>query len=269
MKHAPRLVPRFDKESYGPGDAVTGAIEVTEPVENLRRLDAYLKYVDRSQNMSGAETFDAAEPLHEGPVQVGDRIPFELHLPPDALPNREEPEVGELAWSIVTEADIESGLDKTTTHSIPVDESASWTGPEPGGEPGEVKESGAGWDLTMEPDRWSLRRGESVNVMIGLEKPSADRDEIELGLMCQADHLVEYRNSDRELRQERRAKTVYEDWPGFDPALPRQEVTFEIPADAPFSYEGKAFGYRWFVVARERRKFRSDPTRSARLRVLP
>src|SRR4051794_16612103 len=106
MRGPARIVPRFDREAYGPGDTVSGFLEVVEDVGDLRRLDAYLKYVDRSPSFSGSVTQAAAEPLHEGPVSVGDRIPFAFPLPADALPEWRHPstaEMGSLTWAIVTE----------------------------------------------------------------------------------------------------------------------------------------------------------------------
>ena len=252
---------------------VDGVLEVVEPLDGVRRLDAYLKYVDRSPGYAGAVTQAAAEPLHEGPVAVGDRIPFAFELPADALPAWRHPateDIGTLSWAIVTETDIAAGLDKITMHDVPVAEGAAgWRGPEPPAE-GEVIASGGRWDVTLTPDRWALRRGETVTVTMEIGKPGPGRHSLELALACRAGYDVEHREpGDAGTRRETRWKTMHEEIPEVDPAAARQEFAFTIPARAPFSYDGSALCFRWFVRAKEARLLRSDPHLSVRLRVLP
>lgn len=271
-------MPRFARESFGPGDTVEGVLVVSKPIERVERLDAHLRYLDRSPDFSGGVTFDSAEPLFEGPLALGQEVPFRFALPADALPNWQDPttaNMGSLSWAIVIETIVDRGLDTTTTHSVPVNQAATWRGPDGVADAeGEVKASGMKrWDVTIAPDRWSLRRGERLNVAVEIGDPDAGRDKLELGLMCQADYAVEYvtRDSDgsRSTRRETRRATLFEDWPELDPGAASQTVTFRVPPDAPFSYDGSAFGFRWFVLAREAVRLRSDPHRSARLLVLP
>ena len=87
MRREATLVPQFAGGPYGPGETVEGVLVAREPLERARRLNAYLRYVDRSPSFSGAETYDAMEPLHEGAIGAGDEIPFKLRLPDDAYPN--------------------------------------------------------------------------------------------------------------------------------------------------------------------------------------
>ena len=133
MAREARLVPRFAGGPYGPGDTVEGVLVAREALGRARRLNAYLRYVDRSPSFSGAATYGSAEPLHEGPVERDQEIPFALGIPDDAYPNWEErstADYGTLEWSLVIEADIGAGLDTTTTHAIPVDSNGrTWTGP--------------------------------------------------------------------------------------------------------------------------------------------
>jgi hypothetical protein len=272
VRREPRTVPRFARDDHRPGEAVEGVLEVVAPLGDVRRLDAYLKYVDRSPNLSGAVTHAAAEPLHEGPLEVGAHVPFALPLPADALPNWDHPataELGTLSWALVVEADIGGGLDTITTHAVPVARDGVWPGPAPGPD-GQVMESGGGWDVTIAPDRWSLRRGETVTVDIHIGEPAPGRDSFKVGLMCQADSRVETtRPGEAASRRETRTRTLFELWPEIDPSQPAQQVWFTLPADGPFSYDGSAFGFRWFVLAREAKPLRSDPHRSARLQILP
>jgi hypothetical protein len=266
------LVPRFNGGPYGPGDLVEGVIVAQEP-ERSRRLNAYLRFVDRSRSFSGAATGAAVEPLHEGPVAAGQEIPFALRLPVDGYPNWDDPstaDYGELRWSLVIEADIEAGLDTITTHSIPVaTQGPEWTGPEPSGEQ-RVKRLVAGWDVEVEPDRWTLRRGEEVTVTVRIGKPKAHRPKLEMGVACQAFYVVETKDPGESYRRSTNYIDMFDEWPPVDPSLPEQSFTVRVPADAPFSYDGKAFGFLWMAIAREKRRwFQSDAGRIAYLEVMP
>ena len=274
MRRDARIVPRFARDAFGPGETVEGVLDVIEPVDGVRRLDGRLEYVDRSPSFSGAVTA-AATTLHDGPVQPGGQIPFAFQLPVNALPNWDHPataELGTLSWALVLQADVAAGLDTTTTHDVPVARDAVWPG-FGSADGAAVKESGGGWDVTIAPDRWSLRRGETVAVDVSIAEPEAGRDTLRVGLMCQADSDVETTSTtsggDTSHRRETRTKTLYEVWPDVDTTLGRQTIELELPADGPFSYDGSAFGFRWFVLAREAKRLRSDPHRSARLHVLP
>jgi hypothetical protein len=63
---------------------------------------------------------------------------------------------------------------------------------------------------------------------------------------------------------------IFDEWPPLDPSLPEQSFTVRVPADAPFSYDGRAFGFLWMAIAREKRRwFQSDAGRIAYLQVMP
>ena len=47
---------------------------------------------------------------------------------------------------------------------------------------------------------------------------------------------------------------MFEEWPPFDPSAATQILTVRVPDDAPFTYPGKAFGFTWSAVAREKRR---------------
>jgi hypothetical protein len=269
------LVPRFAGGPYGPGDTVEGVLVPREPMEKLRALSAELSYVDRSPSFSGAVPNGAAVTIHDGPLAMGQEVPFALQIPSDAYPNWDEPateKMGELKWSIVIQADIEKGLDTTTTHSIPVDtQGRTWTGPAPSGEQ-KLKSQVDDWDVEVIPDRWTLRRGEELSVEVRIGKPKADRAKLEVGVMCQMFYDVETQStaSDRSYRRTRNWVKMFEEWPPFDPSLPRQTFTVRTPEDAPFTYRGKAFGFAWSALAREKRRwYQSDAGRVAVLEVLP
>ncbi len=269
------LVPRFAGEGYGPGDTVKGVLEAEEPVEKLRSMNAYLKYIDRSPDFAGATTNDAIEPLHEGPLDRGQEIPFELRLPDDALPNWDDPAtegMGTLTWSLVLETDIAAGLDKTITWAVPVNPDLSaWPGPTFPAEP-RIKGSGK-WDVEIAASPFALRRGDSFALDVAIGDPDASRSTLEVGLFCQVGYDVEVTRNrsdgDTDYVRETQWADLVKEPAQIDPASPTQQVEFQIPADAPFTYGGKALGMVWIVVARESRRFRSDPRRIAYLEVRP
>jgi hypothetical protein len=137
MRREATLVPRFSGGPYGPGDTLDGVLVPRAPMEGVRTLGGHVRYLDRSPSFAGAATHESAVPLHEGPVELGQEIPFALRIPAAAYPSWEEPstaKMGTLSWALVIEAEIESGLDTTTTHAIPVDtHGRTWTGPRPWG----------------------------------------------------------------------------------------------------------------------------------------
>ena len=274
MARPASFVPHFNRDAYAPGDTVDGVLEVVEDVGHVRRLDAALKYVDRSPYFAEGVVHAAVEPLHEGPVEVGQRFPFALTLPADALPPWDDPSTkafGRLGWSLVIETDIAHGLDRHTTLDVPIAAGATWTGPAP--DPDTTIRETAKWDVSITPSTWALRRGETLVVTMAIEKPDASRDSIELGLLCQAAYAIETTRTDsdgsRSTMREIRNETLLEVWPPVDPAQATQTFEFVIPEDAPFTYYGGAFGFRWFVVAKEARRLRTDPHRSTRIQVLP
>ena len=277
MRSEATLVPRFSGGPYGPGDTVEGVLVPREPMERLRGLNAYLRYVDRSPSFSGAETYQAVEPLHEGPIGMGQEIPFRLQIPADAYPNWDveaTAEYGALNWSLVTEADIATGLDTITTHSIPIDTNGrTWSGPAPTGEQ-RVKRYVDNWDVEIEPEPWALRRGEEVTVHVRIGKPKSERPKLEVGLSCQLFYKVETRSRNSSGGTDVRTTTNYidmfEQWPPLDPGLSEQSFTVPVPEDGPWSYDGKSFGFLWMAVAREKRRFyQSDAGRVAYLEVMP
>jgi hypothetical protein len=276
MQREATLVPRFSGGPYGPGDTVEGVLVSREPIGGVRTLTANLRYLDRSPQFAGAGIQGAALQLHEGPVAQGQEIPFSLRIPDDAYPNWDQPSTekfGKLSWSLVIEADIAAGLDTTTTHPVPISANGhAWTGPAPVGEE-KVKRYVKDWDVEVHPDRWSLRRGDEVTVQVRIGKPKAERPKLEVGVLCQAYYDVEETvrtSDDTDYRRTTKYVYMFEDWFPFDPSLPEQRFTARVPEDAPFSYPGSAFGFKWMAIAREKRRwYQSDAGHVATLEVMP
>jgi len=265
--------PRFARPAFGPGETVEGALEVVEPLDSLRTLNASLRYVDSSPSYWGSVPYAAAEPLHEGPAAVGQQIPFGLRLPADAYPSWEEPlaaAMGSLFWALVLEADIGGGLDTTTRLKVPVDPSRLWSGPPPTFS-NDLTPGGRDWDVEIEPDRWSLRRGEDLAVELRIGQPDPAR-ELTFGFVCQAAYDVEeeYRgNTGISTRRSTRRANLHDEWPEVDPSAATQTFALHVPPTAPFSYPGSALGFTWMVEVREARRWRTDPSTVAVLEVLP
>jgi hypothetical protein len=94
---------------------------------------------------------------------------------------------------------------------------------------------------------------------------------LEMGLACQAFSVVETKKpGDDSYRRSTNYIDIFDEWPPLDPSLPEQSFTVRVPADAPFSYDGRALGFLWMAIAREKRRwFQSDAGRIAYLQVMP
>ena len=265
----PLFDPRFVEASYGPGDMVEGALVATRS-ESLRALNAALSYLDRSPGYTNWEKVQAAEPLHEGPVEAGDEIPFSFQIPRDGLPALEEEtisEYGRLFWGLVLETDVAQGLDMIATLRVPTDPNADWTGPEDPAE--ERRDAPNDFDVTITPSNWAPRRGEDLTVTVEIGSPDAER-KIEVGLLCQVGFDVATRDpGDVGTTRETRWHNLVSEWPTIDAGAPTQTLDFHIPEAGPFTYAGKALGFVWKLNAKESRRFRGDPTSQAFLRVRP
>ena len=270
------LAPRFTSGPYGAGDTVDGVIVAAEPMGDLRSMNLYLRYVGTSPSFAGGVTHDSLTPFHQGPLAAGQEVPFSLRLPEDALPNWEDPrtdDYGKLAWSLVMETDVAGGLDRIVTRPIPVVHDASrWPGPAPANQP-RVNVFVDDWDVSVEPDRWSLHRGEELALTLRIGKPKSERPKLEVMLACQVVYRVEVHeptSSTGDYKNVTKRQDLFLERPDFDPSLPEQTFTFRIPEDVPFSHEGTIVSFEWFFVAKEaRRWFQGDAGREAYIEVLP
>jgi hypothetical protein len=122
-------------------------------------------------------------------------------------------------------------------------------------------------------DRDDARRGDKISVRLTLASGGSAQDEpLEVGLVCV--ELYDY-----QVVAQTRAGPVYvrqtgeanahEDWRGVARTAGDQSVEFELPRDAPYSYEGECVSYAWRASARVTRKLRSDPRIDHAVWVLP
>jgi hypothetical protein len=87
------------REKHQPGELVTGALDILEPVK-AKTLTLTLEYRESTEDYRQiARGVTMATPLHEGPLAAGQSFNFSFQLPADALPNQSG-QVGSLWWGL-------------------------------------------------------------------------------------------------------------------------------------------------------------------------
>lgn len=286
---------RLNEASYGPGDTVSGTVVVTEDVK-ARSIGVELRYLDEaSSGYAGSVVAASSGPLQQGDLPAGAELPFSLRMPADALPSWSgDPgslqtkqilgmtmtvgtSPGSLRWVVGADVDIARRRDISHDLSLPLDPNRTrWAGPPPATGPLDTKSVGRRFDAEAEPDRWSLRRGESLDITVRVGKPSPDR-ELEAGLICVMSADEDVSDTDAEghttTSRETTRSNLLELLAPIDAAQATQTVTVQVPDGAPFSCphrgRGAALGFEWWVVVREPRRMRRDPRREAAIQVLP
>lgn len=120
-----------------------------------------------------------------------------------------------------------------------------------------------GLDFMAEPT--SLRRGDTVIVTVQADA-KAKAATLEAGLICTetyATFIPQSRigESDRTMMD----TTAHEEWLTIGP---EGAVSLTVPADGPYSYDGKHLKLTWRVAVRQRRRG-VDAVRAHEIRVLP
>lgn len=128
-------------------------------------------------------------------------------------------------------------------------------------------------NLELTPDGDEKRRGDSVTVTVRVASPDGlDVERLELGLICTERYDYEQVTRSREGTQrsrQTREVPAHEDWREVDRSAPEQTISFDIPGQAPFSFEGDCVSYAWRVSAREPRARRMDRRVDRPIWVLP
>jgi hypothetical protein len=123
---------------------------------------------------------------------------------------------------------------------------------------------------TLTVDREEARRGEELSVTLTLARPH--REQVEVGIVCI--ELYDYaaraqtRAAPIVVRQTREG-TAHQEWRPIERAAGDRTFTFELPRDAPYSYEGECVSYARRVSARVVRKLRADARLDRPVWVLP
>jgi hypothetical protein len=105
----------------------------------------------------------------------------------------------------------------------------------------------------------SVRRGDDVTVTFTGRR--RDDDRLEVGIACDERFDMETRMYTRGVgtvvRQTGEA-TVHEEWQAVPSGAVEHTVSFRVPTEAPYSYEGTCLSYAWRISARAVRPLRKD-----------
>lgn len=118
----------------------------------------------------------------------------------------------------------------------------------------------------------TVRRGEEVAVRLEIADLDRVAEHLELGLVCTVwyDRYERVgRGTDSRPSRIINERTAYEEWRSVSPGQRVQSVSFQVPANAPFSHEGSCLSFAWRVSAREPAAMRADPVRDHALWVSP
>jgi hypothetical protein len=116
----------------------------------------------------------------------------------------------------------------------------------------------------------TLRRGEEVSVTFRGGRTNEDR--LEVGLACDERSDTQVRIFVRgasTVRRQTAEATVHEQWQAVPPGAGEQVFRFQVPVDAPYSYEGDCVSYAWKVSARAVRRLGKDARLDQPIWVLP
>jgi len=117
---SPTFELQLERESYAPGERVTGSVLVTEG-GGSRTLGVALEFHEKSPDYEEVPV-SVSQALQAGDVQTGQSLGFALELPADALPGHRS-EHGELYWEIDVKSD-EMGPDTHVRRRVEVTSSA-------------------------------------------------------------------------------------------------------------------------------------------------
>ena len=113
-----------------------------------------------------------------------------------------------------------------------------------------------------------------MTVTLTFAEPGRVRKNVEVGIVCTERYAEREQSHNAGSRTTTTTRvmlsaTAYERWEPAEPSQPLQRFTFEVPQDAPYSYEGEHLEFHWRVSAREPRALRPDPSANADLTVRP
>lgn len=117
-----------------------------------------------------------------------------------------------------------------------------------------------------------VRRGESVLASLTIDSGEPlEAERVELGLCCveRYDEKMRRTQSPWITWPDTEEETVCEDWREVDARRSHHELSFEVPPEPPYSYEGRHVSYAWRVCAREVRARREDRFADHPIWVLP
>lgn len=127
--------------------------------------------------------------------------------------------------------------------------------------------------ITLAVDTETVKRGSSLSIMLTFSSKAAGKEEqLEVGVVCTELYDYQVRAQTRagpiDVRQTGRAN-AHERWERVNLREGGRTFSFEVPTDAPYSYEGECISYAWRASVRDVRQLRSDPRLDLPFWVLP
>jgi hypothetical protein len=113
-----------------------------------------------------------------------------------------------------------------------------------------------------------VRRGEPVDVAIGIRDGAHTGVRLRVGVFCLERYDVEESDehgTDRVTREDH----VHEEWREVAASEAQQGLSFTVPAEAPYSYEGSCLSFEWHAEALEIARMRPDAVASCAFEVRP
>jgi hypothetical protein len=115
-------------------------------------------------------------------------------------------------------------------------------------------------------------RGDHVEVLVTIAD-TAGIGNVDIGLVCTEYYDEKVQDDESETRFGTKRQTseaiAHAEWLRIDSAPGVQSVRLEVPAEAPFSYEGDCLSFRWEIIAHGRRRRRLDAQARLRIAVAP
>ena len=122
--------------------------------------------------------------------------------------------------------------------------------------------------LRFELDQPAVRRGGRAQARLTVLDPTRVRGPLQISVACHETYDYRAGGNNGGSHQARRTHLLWDAHVADDPAS-GQPVTFDVPPQLPFSWEGTIVKYRWTVTATEKVDRRLDPTVELPLQVLP
>jgi hypothetical protein len=118
----------------------------------------------------------------------------------------------------------------------------------------------------------AVLRGEDVELNLTVSKRRGRLGEIDVGLVCVESYDVQtttYVNKRSQTTRTTRRATAHEQWIRLDGPATERAVSFEVPENAPYSYDGDALSFAWQIRAVSRATGRPDAAEHWEVAVLP
>ena len=121
---------------------------------------------------------------------------------------------------------------------------------------------------TVEITAGGARRGGNVDVAITIRDGAHTGVRLRVGVFCLERYDVEEstKNSTRRVTRE---DLAHEEWREVSASEAQQGLTFTVPAEAPFSYQGSCLSFEWHAEALEVARLRPDAVASSTFEVQP